>query len=626
MRWMHFCACLLLVLPSSAAEKNVLIEEVGLEGYVANEPTPSRVRLRLVNPRPKPEKLQLQVQIRGQAYQGGGEESSKLPERQDSFSLAVTLGAHEERRLDVPVLFFLSSVYPTVEVQALDTDGRLFGRDQVQPKSAWAEHLVGIICAESSVCQSVQTQISFSGTPEEQSTKSRRMKFAGVREPPETWWTYAVIDTLIVAAPLGRWGGEQRDAVEGYLRQGGRVVLVEDQIREPAFLAHYRRDPPTPAPQPVGRGKLFRTRGLASQELGVFFPGRILEWRRGRMSFGAKDEHGWAMNRLATSFVFPSLAWLLGWLGVYILVVGAVNFAVLRRFERREWGWATVPLAAVLFAAGLYAASAAKQPTSFGVDTVTLYWMDDRSPLAATEIGLRVSSPRRAKVTAALSTNAVLLERRQEMTLSLLFSSLAESRARGGLWGWAVRLGPALEIDLPLLPWSFEDFRLGGLTRMPGTVRLTGSGRLRNETGQNFREALYLNKEKIYFLNAVAPGAELELASARQEPLAEHLGRTFPIDLPTAISEATYEDRFTADRERDNTLRDWKEWEQTRAATFSPIELIRGWPSDAGRAFDARRGIFLGVADEPDLGARLLGIDSSRKNSAVTIISLQGEP
>ncbi|HHC08684.1 MAG TPA: hypothetical protein ENK55_08195 [Actinobacteria bacterium] len=47
------------------------------------------------------------------------------------------------------------------------------------------------------------------------------------------------------------------------------------------------------------------------------------------------------------------LPWLAGALVLYILVVGPVNFLVLRRVGRPEWAWATIPLLGVLAVAGL---------------------------------------------------------------------------------------------------------------------------------------------------------------------------------------------------------------------------------------------------------------------------------
>jgi hypothetical protein len=52
---------------------------------------------------------------------------------------------------------------------------------------------------------------------------------------------------------------------------------------------------------------------------------------------------------------FLSAFGLFGFLSVYILVVGPVNYLLLRRFNRREWAYLTIPLWVLLFSAGAYA-------------------------------------------------------------------------------------------------------------------------------------------------------------------------------------------------------------------------------------------------------------------------------
>src|SRR3989338_7019082 len=60
---------------------------------------------------------------------------------------------------------------------------------------------------------------------------------------------------------------------------------------------------------------------------------------------------------------------------------------------------------------------------------------------------------------------------------------------------------PPRLFELSLLQWSFQDFEFRHTRRFPGTVRRV-DGRLHNDTGQAFRDALYVNKEKVYFLGA----------------------------------------------------------------------------------------------------------------------------
>ena len=55
------------------------------------------------------------------------------------------------------------------------------------------------------------------------------------------------------------------------------------------------------------------------------------------------------------SAALPPIGGLFALLGAYILLVGPINYFVLRRIGHREWAWATIPAFIVLFAVGAYA-------------------------------------------------------------------------------------------------------------------------------------------------------------------------------------------------------------------------------------------------------------------------------
>jgi hypothetical protein len=55
------------------------------------------------------------------------------------------------------------------------------------------------------------------------------------------------------------------------------------------------------------------------------------------------------------ALALPSLRWLAGLLALYILLVGPLNYVVLRRLRRLGWGWVTIPTVTLLFSAGAFA-------------------------------------------------------------------------------------------------------------------------------------------------------------------------------------------------------------------------------------------------------------------------------
>src|SRR5207249_681128 len=207
-----------------------------------------------------------------------------------------------------------------------------------------------------------------------------------------------------------------------------------------------------------------------------------------------RSEATWVGRRLARAPVFPSLATVGLALVAYVVVVGVVNFGVLRRRGRPEWAWLTVPALAILFAAAFYAGAARHRPRAFHLDEIALRWMDDRSDVAAIQETLRLSSAGRA----------------------------------------AVRLG------------------------VPGEAVLTGP-RARPEVVQ-----------------VAALGVQAPTAAAEPPP----------------------------------------------AGAFALNELLRGWPTDGGRAFEVRRALFLGYGPAGTLNSDVTGTPATRAPHVVTVVSL----
>lgn len=71
------------------------------------------------------------------------------------------------------------------------------------------------------------------------------------------------------------------------------------------------------------------------------------------LSFGDDSNMISAAGQLPL-LALPPVGGLIALLGGYILLIGPVNYLVLRRLDRREWAWVTMPALIVAFAAGSY--------------------------------------------------------------------------------------------------------------------------------------------------------------------------------------------------------------------------------------------------------------------------------
>ncbi len=68
----------------------------------------------------------------------------------------------------------------------------------------------------------------------------------------------------------------------------------------------------------------------------------------------------------------PSIWELLGFLALYIGLVGPANYLILRRLDRREWAYVTVPLTVALFTAGAYGVGARGRGGSASATALTI--------------------------------------------------------------------------------------------------------------------------------------------------------------------------------------------------------------------------------------------------------------
>lgn len=74
-----------------------------------------------------------------------------------------------------------------------------------------------------------------------------------------------------------------------------------------------------------------------------------------------------ALNSLP-AVALPDLGLLFGLLAVYIALIGPINYLVLRRIDRREWAWVTMPVLVLVFSVGTYLVGMGLKGTDVIVD------------------------------------------------------------------------------------------------------------------------------------------------------------------------------------------------------------------------------------------------------------------
>lgn len=423
-----------------------------------------------------------------------------------------------------------------VAVRVRQADGEELDYQEVEGHTVWRGGEVMILGARPVVCESIKKLLLLSGNRQEQTLKSGRAHVECVEQPPAQASDYAPTQSVIVAGPL-RMSASQLTALEGYLRTGGEGVFVGNAGREaavfrtPLMHAMSKRPDPDAGPRATAPGEDFGYGTLywvpqANQRLADLYNhnlfGEAVDVPGLKLVF--PDTGGDQPSQLlqAQSPKFNFLPWhlVLLWLGGYTLAAGVVNFLLLRWLNRREWGWVTVPLLALVCSGGLYLNAVSQRSHSFRLDDVKMLWMDDRSSMALVREKARVSAPREEGIHVEAPPSMVWQGPTQALehfafdpSVDLFSGDRTNSRGHA----WTVQVAPLQVFELPMLQWSYRDMYFQYLESLPGTVHMSRTGKLVNGSNISFEDAVLCANGKRYLLGAFAAGAEVDLDRVKSE-------------------------------------------------------------------------------------------------------------
>lgn len=267
---------------------------------------------------------------------------------------------------------------------------------------------------------------------------------------PERVEGWAALDRLVWQdVDTNLLSGNQLDALKAWLAGGGRLVVaggtagpgvlsaLPDEIlpyrpsatvdMAPASLAGLLGElPDTAADLPALAGTLSRGRALAtsgdvataaeapygsgSVTIVGFDPSagwiadsgaaealwqRLLPARSGTaVSFGDDSQLLQAVASLP-SLALPPVGGLIVLLIGYIILIGPVNYLVLKRLDRREWAWFTMPALIVVFAVGSYGFGATLRGSDILVNEVAIVRGAPDTTVGQAQIYVGVFSPSR---------------------------------------------------------------------------------------------------------------------------------------------------------------------------------------------------------------------------------------
>jgi hypothetical protein len=208
------------------------------------------------------------------------------------------------------------------------------------------------------------------------------------------------------------------------------------------------------------------------------------------------------------SLALPPIGGLLALLAAYILLIGPINYLVLRRLDRREWAWVTMPALIAVFAAGSYGFGAALRGLDVIVNEVAIVRGAPDTTEGTAQVYLGVFSPSRGTYQVELPGGALL--------------SATQNGEFGGTEGSldVLQGNPSRIRDLVIGFGSLRTLRAetpAAVPRIQADLRLENSvlkGTIRNLSSQTLEKPAVVLGGSAVILRDLAPNAEqaIELA------------------------------------------------------------------------------------------------------------------
>ncbi len=222
------------------------------------------------------------------------------------------------------------------------------------------------------------------------------------------------------------------------------------------------------------------------------------------------------------SVTTPRMEHLLLWLLGYLALLGPVNYLVLRRLDRREWAWVTIPALAILFTGGALVLGLAFRGTRVVVNELSIVQGAAGSDRGVADVFVGIFTPNRATFDVRLRGAALVSQPTPEwqgqkpLPLDVLQGDPARVRGFGVGYGALRGLRARVAVRTPRIEAS--------LRLVDGHVR----GTLTNMSGETLEHSVFVSGGAMQVLGALGVGETRDVDVAVGRP-----GRT----MPSAIAE-----------------------------------------------------------------------------------------
>lgn len=310
------------------------------------------------------------------------------------------------------------------------------------------------------------------------------------------------------------------------LRQDGQPLLVQES-QGAGWITYLALDPTT-SPFDAWAGillfwqKLLEPGSALPSNTPIDIPQRSLE----------AEQMSYALQNLP-SLAPPSVRWLAILLGIYVLLVGPVNYLLLRRLRRLEWAWLTIPALTLAFSAGAFGAGYRLRGSDLIIHQISVIPLTEGGTVYPVRTYVGLFSPSRESYQVQVDGDPLI------SPMSVYAPWMNAAPLDTGVGALNVLQGdPALVRGLTVNQWAMQTFEAetlwpAGDQTVETDLYLEGDrlrGTLRNGLDYPLEGIVVLAGNRFVQLGELAAGAERTV----DEPLA---GSTTGSSIPWALFE-----------------------------------------------------------------------------------------
>ena len=281
----------------------------------------------------------------------------------------------------------------------------------------------------------------------------------------------------------------------------------------------------------------------------------------------------------------PSPRWLIGVLVLYAIVVGPLNYLLMRRIGRPGWSIVTIPMITLVAAIGTFTIASSGRESSFILNKVSLL----RGGPQGTAYGRTYTS-----VLARQPGSYTIKAGETSLITGMYFPFPRDPNVEGQGWALRVEGGPSPAVSgLQLAGSTLGTFVVDSQTTLPGRLesdlRIEGRqlvGTVTNALGAPLYDAALILDYQVTRIGDLKPGETRELTVNLQPAATAGYGP------PTSFSSLLYPAVNVARRQNDTARRDILDSVFGSGFNFSRLELsgptVIGWLDASAVALEVR--------------------------------------